>query len=327
MSITHAKHPSHRLALGSHRPAVRRLEAALKKQGLFKGKVDDVFDARTKAAVKEFERQHHFKVDGVVGNRIWKMLHLGAAHTGHVQEVGPAEKPGSFRTVTINVKNNPVMSQARVVHDVKLAAKQGSLIGWNEIGPKRYFDAIKNLGPEWGHYMPHDGKLRIPNPISWKKSEWKLLDSGFEKTHHGLAKVSPNRYITWVKLKNKDTGKVIIRMNTHLVSGAWSKPKPTTAWRRAMWNKHMKKLSALVQKFEKQGYPVIIGGDFNRDSYKVLGNQVAYDNDLFVGTHGKSTLDYLMHTRGHDIRKDRAKVVRGFESDHDAVVVKYDIKG
>ena len=74
----------------------------------------------------------------------------------------------AVRTVNINVKNNPVMGQKKVVHDVKRAAEAGGLIGWNEIGPDRYFRAIKQLGPGWGHYMPHDGGLRIPNPISWK---------------------------------------------------------------------------------------------------------------------------------------------------------------
>ncbi|MHB8878928.1 MAG: exonuclease/endonuclease/phosphatase family protein [Myxococcaceae bacterium] len=252
--------------------------------------------------------------------RALKNRGLGAGHEGTVED-------GSFKTVTINVKNNPVMPQSAVVHDVEKAAKAGSLIGWNEIGPDRYFKAIKDLGPNWNHYMPHDGGLKIPNPISWKKSEWEKLDAGFVKTHGGEAKVSPNRYITWVKLKNKDTGKTVVRMNTHLVSGAWGEHKPTTAWRREMWNKHMSKLHDLVAKFEKQGHAVVVGGDFNRDSYKVLGDQVAYDNKLNVGTHGRSTLDYLMHTRGDGLAKTGARVQGGYASDHDAVVVRYQIKG
>lgn len=329
MTITTRRHP-YRLTEGSQGPAVRKLERELKERGLLKGPVDNKFDARTKEAVKRFERRHDWKVNGIVGERIWKLLNLGPAHSGTVTEVntggGAGEKAGAFRTVNINVKNNPVMPQSAVVHDVKRAAKEGSLIGWNEIGPDRYFKAIKDLGPDWGHYMPTDGKLRIPNPISWKKSEWEKLDGGFMRTHDGKAKVSPHRYVTWVKLKNKDTGKTIIRMNTHLVSGAWSKPKPTTEWRRDMWNIHMKKMGDLIEKFENKGLPVIIGGDFNRDSYRLFGNKVAYDNDLFVGTHGGSTLDYMMHTRGEGVRKEANRVQGGYKSDHDAVIVKYKIK-
>lgn len=320
--------PHHRLAVGSEGPAVKRLEKKLIERGLMKGKADDHFDAKTEAAVKRYERNHDFKkVDGVVGDRIWRQLELGPAHEGHVSDNPIPGSSDTFRTVTINVKSNPVMDQAAVVHDVKKAASQGSLIGWNEISPDRYFKAIKDLGPDWGHYMPKDGNLRIPNPISWKKSEWKLEGEGFLRTHNGKAKVSPHRYITWVKLKNKETGKTIVRMNTHLVSGAWSSPKATTEWRRKMWNIHMDKLQGLVERFEKQGYPVIVGGDFNRDSYKVLGNQVKYDNKLNEGTHGKSTYDYLMHTPNGSLKSNGAKVKHDYRSDHDAVVGQYTLKG
>lgn len=257
-----------------------------------------------------------------------------ATQAAQAAKAAPAAKKAkkkfrSFKTLNINVKSNPLMSQARVRHDVKKASKQAGLIGWNEISPKRYFSAIRSLGKDWGHYMPKDGGLRIPNPISWKKSEWKAEASGFMKTHGGKAKVSPNRYITWVKLKNKATGEEVVRMNTHLVSGAWSKgPKKAKAWRQKMWKIHMQKLDKLVERFEKKGMKVIVGGDFNRDSYKVLGNDVAYDNKLNVGTHGKSTLDYLMHTK-NGLKKVSAGVQRGYASDHDAVIARYrfNVKG
>lgn len=242
--------------------------------------------------------------------------------------VKPAHHRYAFKTLNLNVKSNPEMSQQKVVHDVRKASHQAGLIGWNEISPKRYFDAIKQLGPEWNHYMPHDGGLRIPNPISWKKSVWKKEDAGFVKTHNGKAHVSPNRYITWVKLKHRASGKEVVRINTHLVSGGWSKgQRPTTAWRREMWHEHIRKLEHLVHHFEKQGLDVIVGGDFNRDSFHVLGKEVAYDNKLNVGTHGASTYDYLMHTRSPDLHKLGAHVQHGYASDHDAVIGRYSLEG
>lgn len=140
--------------------------------------------------------------------------------------VTAAAKHHRITTATLNVKSNPTMSQAKVRHDVQKASHTAGLIGWQEIGPDRYFKAIKALGPSWAHYMPHDGGLHIPNPISWKKDQYKLVGHGFVRTHHGKAGISPNRYITWVKLKDRKTGKTIVRMNTHLVSGAWGQHKP-----------------------------------------------------------------------------------------------------
>lgn len=316
------------LQVGSRGKNVLRLEAKLKERRLLKGPVDEFFDARTKAAVQRFERKQDWNDDGVVGNRLWmKLLQAKAtAQSAPAPQTGSADV-GHFKTVNINVKSNPLMPQAQVIHDVRRASKQGSIIGWNEISPPRYFDAIRALGPEWGHYMPRDGGLRIPNPISWKKDVWKKVDAGFQQTHGGRKKVSPNRYITWVKLKHRKTGKTIIRMNTHLVSGAWtSKQKKDKPWRREMWQRHMTEMRQLVARFKAKGLPVIIGGDFNRDSYRVLGNQVRYDNNLNVATHGRSTIDYMMHTANKRVSRERAKVQGGYFSDHDAVVVGYELK-
>ena len=304
------------LKVGSQGAAVRRLERELKERGFFTGKADGTFDKQTKAAVKAFEASKDWKTDGIVGGRIWRRLNLS----------GNGQDSFAIKTVNINVKNNPEMPQGKVRHDVRRAATQGSLIGWNEIGPDRYFKAIRNLGKEWGHYMPKHGNYRIPNPISWKKSEWELKGSGFMKTHGGMAKVSPARYITWAKLKHKDSDQTVVRINTHLVSGAWSGKKPTTEWRRKQWNTHMDKLSKLVERFEKQGHTVIVGGDFNRDSHKVLGNQVKYASGLNAPTHGNRTLDYLMHVQDDYIRKVGTKVDKQYHSDHNAVVVKYALK-
>ncbi len=310
------------LRVGMRGPNVRTVERELKELGLLKGPADGFFDAKTKAAVQRYERAQGWKADGVVGDRLFRKLTGGGA-----QGDAPAGKDSfNFRTVSINVKSNPEMSQDKVLHDVRKAARAGSLIGWNEIGPKRYADAIRGLGKDWGHYFPKHGNYQIPNPISWKKSIWEKKDEGFMKTHGGLAKVSPSRYITWVELEHKKSGQRVVRLNTHLVSGAWSSPKPTTEWRRAQWNTHMKKLDALVEKFEKQGKVVIVGGDFNRDSHRVLGKDVRYASGLHTPTHGNRTLDYIMHTPHEDLRKLGARSEGGYRSDHDAVIVKYQLK-
>lgn len=307
-----------RLSVGSVGLPVRRLEQALKQRGLLKGPVDDRFDARTRAAVMRFEHRQGLKVDGVVGQRISKRLDLGLA--------GPRPGPsgdgkGVFDVVSMNVKSNPEMSQDKVVRDVRRAAKAGDIIGWQEIAPERYRDAIRDL-PGFDHFMPKG----LQTPISWKSKEFKLLDSGVERMHGGQAGVSPHRTVAWVKLQNKETGETMIHMNTHLVSGAWNNEQTRSdPWRKAMWNRHMDKMGKLVERFEKKGHPVTITGDFNRNHFKVFGNKVAYDSGIRAGTHGSSTLDYVMHTRHESLEKVSNRVDTRFNSDHNAVIVRYDL--
>ena len=237
-----------------------------------------------------------------------------------------ASRPGddTFTTLNVNIKSRPAMPQKAVLHDVRKAAKNADLIGWNEISLSRYREAIKSLGPGWGHYMPKDGKYPISNPISYRKDEWKMEKGGFLKTHEGAHGIVPDRYITWAKLKHRGSSEKIVRINTHTVPGAFNKSSSHNAWRRSSWNTHMSKLSNLVKKFEKQGYKVVIGGDFNKDSSKVLGNQVNYANGLNKPTtDGGSTLDYLMHTRTQGLRNLNGGVLDGFRSDHHAVLGTY----
>lgn len=307
-----------RLSVGSVGAPVRKLELQLKQRGLLKGPADDRFDEKTRAAVKTYERRHGFEVNGVVGERISKRLDLGLA----VSKPGPkGDGKGVFDVVSMNVKSNPEMPQDKVVHDVRRAAKAGDIIGWQEIAPERYRDAIRDL-PGFDHFMPKG----LQTPISWKSKDWKLLDSGVKQMHEGEAGISPHRAVAWVKLKNKETGETIVHMNTHLVSGAWNKEHTASdPWRQKMWNRHMERMGNLVEHFEKKGFPVTITGDFNRNHFKVFGNKVAYDSGLRAGTHGSSTLDYVMHTRHEALQKVSNRVDSKFASDHNAVIVRYDL--
>ena len=235
---------------------------------------------------------------------------------------GPkADGKGVFDVVSMNVKSNPLMSQDKVSHDVRRAAKVGEIIGWQEIAPERYRQAIRNL-PGFDHFMPKG----LQTPISWKSSEFKLLASGVERMHGGKAGISPNRTVAWLKLKNKQTGETVIHLNTHLVSLAWNtKISRSDPWRKAMWNQHIAKMGKLVERFERQGHPVTITGDFNRNHFRVFGNKVDYDSGLRRGTHGTSTLDDVMSTRNQGLKRVSTKVDDRFASDHNAVVVRYDL--
>ncbi len=294
-----------RLSAGLIGVPVRRPELQLKPRGLLKENADDRFDQKTKAPAMKFEWCQGFEMNGVAGGK-------------------PSLKgdgKGVFNVVSLNVKSNPEMPQDQVVHDVRRAARTGGIIGWQEIAPQRYRDAIAAL-PGFNHFMPKG----LQAPISWKSKDWKRLDSGVELMHLGKPGISPHRSVAWVKLKNKETGETIIHMNTHLVSGAWNKAHTASdPWRKKMWHQHINRMESLIARFEKKGHPVTITGDFNRNHFRVFGNDVVYASGLRAGTHGPSTLDYVMNTRHEALAKVSNRVDTRFASDHNAVIVRYDL--
>lgn len=56
------------------KPTKREIQQALKNAGFYQGTVDGRIGSRTREAVKEFQRSHGLKVDGVVGRQTWEKL-------------------------------------------------------------------------------------------------------------------------------------------------------------------------------------------------------------------------------------------------------------
>ena len=59
---------------GSKGSTVKTVQQKLKNWGYYKGSVDGIFGAKTKEAVKYFQRKNGLKVDGIVGNQTLKAL-------------------------------------------------------------------------------------------------------------------------------------------------------------------------------------------------------------------------------------------------------------
>ena len=56
------------------KPSTRDIQQALKNSGFYQGSVDGKMGPLTKSAIKEFQRVHGLKDDGVVGKQTWAQM-------------------------------------------------------------------------------------------------------------------------------------------------------------------------------------------------------------------------------------------------------------
>ena len=54
--------------------SVQDVQTALRSASVYSGKIDGKAGAGTKAAIVDFQRQHHLTADGVLGKKTWKLL-------------------------------------------------------------------------------------------------------------------------------------------------------------------------------------------------------------------------------------------------------------
>ena len=55
---------------------VSQIQSALKNAGFYEGTVDNKLGARTKRAIRDFQKENGLKADGIVGQKTWKELKI-----------------------------------------------------------------------------------------------------------------------------------------------------------------------------------------------------------------------------------------------------------
>jgi endonuclease/exonuclease/phosphatase family metal-dependent hydrolase len=145
-----------------------------------------------------------------------------------------------------------------------LLSESPDIIGLQEVGPNWYKSLKNQLGGTYGYVgVPRSGTSSTnsgneASPIFYKKSEYKLIDSGtkwLSSTPDTVgSKISGSLYIrvmTYAVLYHKDTGTIYIYVNTHL----------DNADSGSIRVKQMQILMDLVD--ELPNYPTILTGDLN----------------------------------------------------------------
>lgn len=275
---------------------------------------------------------------------------MGAVLAPYVQDARPQPAPDttlrltvmSYNVRTVSMSFDPVDSfdlrKGPLVRHI--LANDPDLLGTQEIKTPFWDEyLVKYLKEYTGVGIARDGEgtwMSEKNMIFFKTEKFELLDSGTFWLSETPDTVSRgwdgdcNRICTFVKLKDKKTGKIFMFFNTHFDHiGAEAREKGS---------------AMVLQRVAECGYPAILTGDFNfHESSVYYQNMTATLDDtkylaaqsMDYGTYhayndrdmtGLSPIDYCMVTRGSfDVQS--YEVLYGkyegiFTSDHYAIKIK-----
>jgi hypothetical protein len=223
--------------------------------------------------------------------------------------------PPATRFVTENVKSNPTMPQPHVLHDVREGASLGDVVLWQEIAPDRYTAAVAGLPSHW-----RTVQTGTEDPISFDTRVWRLVSTDRALLSRGRAHVTPRRWATWALLQHVGTGRVVVFMDTHYVSGAWvDRPVTHRAWRRRLWLREWARQDDVVDGLTQRGLTVLGGGDFNRVRLPRFAERQMHLNS--------GSIDHLWVVPGArgDVDPGSSWRDRHLYSDHDAVVGSFSV--
>lgn len=254
--------------------------------------------------------------------------------TGDLRPVARALPSPTFTAFTLNIRHDMGTKKARA--DMVKAFTLGDAGGLQEMSELVDRQTLMELCREndWGWYMPAEGGVAIP--IIWDRKRFRLITGRTVKTHGPENRVTPSRYINVVRLREIATGKVFGFINTHTIAQASFDAQASDMHRIPRLRKHLRMLRReIVQLFTTTEH-VFAAGDLNvnyladrRRQVKGLptdrlGDLVNFDMPLEGSRGPTSLLDYGMTVK-HDsgLVLERSEIVRGFNSDHDAVVMTY----
>ncbi len=248
--------------------------------------------------------------------------------------VAAALPSATYRTFTLNVCH--CLGPRKAMADVRKALALGDAGGLQEFSQLEDRQNLMALlkDKDWGWYMPTGHGVAIP--IVWDRQRFRLIEGRSVMTHGAQDKVTPARYINTVRLRELTTGKVFGFINTHTIAQASRDAQLSNMNRIPRLRKHLRMLRAEIKRLAGTTEHVFAAGDLNVNYLAdrrrrlpglptdALGDLVNFDMALTGSRGTTSLLDYAMTLRkGSGFDRTSATVVRGFNSDHDAVVVTY----
>lgn len=245
-------------------------------------------------------------------------------------------------------------SASNVSSGTKSIAEKAEIIGFQEMhhpsNRKAMRDALLCSSCKYSGYVKDytsSGSSPSSVAIIWSRDRFSLNQSGYYKVSSRIASVPISaKWIGWVKLRDRKTGKLFYVLNTHTVASVDSSGKPNSQTIRVNnYIQHMDILTAKLRTFKQENIPIFITGDFNvnyrYDSrvqhkdfpYKRLGdigirsnwrifeplasNGISKDAE----THGSGTrlIDYVWSLDRPDVKPTSTSIGPKYGSDHRVV--------
>ena len=237
---------------------------------------------------------------------------------------------GKLRFVSQNVQALPLMPQDDVMADVLLTASQATVVGWQEIGPRRYDEAVASLDPRiWTTFWAgHRNVGGYESPISFRHNVFTAVKGDAVLFQPANAGISRAKYFTWLILEHNRTKARIIVTNKHYVSSAFSKKsKKYNKQRPVIWRagRDEVELPFLRDIMEKHpNYAVVNLGDYN--AYLADGGRDVEEYPRRINNRpvhfltGPRSIDQVMFINGKNwkwqIDDEDGTLLPGRNSDH-----------
>ena len=111
-------------ATDPEKPTQIEIQQALTAAGFYKGKIDGVIGAQTRAAVRNFQEKNDLTVDGKIGPKTWEKLkpYLGTDETDQTS-AAPASEETSEYSMTLEQENHEQPDPAASTTDSELKQK------------------------------------------------------------------------------------------------------------------------------------------------------------------------------------------------------------
>ncbi|GGB69096.1 hypothetical protein N798_02860 [Knoellia flava TL1] len=122
------------------------------------------------------------------------------------------------------------------------------------------------------------------------------------------------RFVNAVVLRNKQTGKKLAFVSTHLISGAWNGKHPN---RQGRWLRHLDVLESEITRLRRLHKAPVVVGDFNRRRAENLSGLRILDvkdvagytiDEIYVPDNAVATKSHQVQTFGSDHHAYKARV-------------------